>query len=314
MRTYSLAIAWNWEFDADFIAGIERECARHEVTTYRVDPNNLDETLKDLRSGELVFRALYDRASDADTGFLPLVDLLKGSEVFNINPHDLVVEAVDKATMHLKLLEHGLEVPWTIILPPYNSSVTLSISPNDLDHIGKPFVIKPANTTGGGTGVVLHAATIQDVLEARLLHRDDKYLLQEKLNTKDLDGKRAWFRVYCVFGEIIPCWWDDRTHRYSELLEVDEARFGLHVIRDMMRVIEGICKLDFFSSEITLTEAGKFVVVDYVNEVCDMRLQSIYDNGAPDAIVHRIEGLIAEQVDLHLREMGRVRLMSTGSA
>jgi hypothetical protein len=47
--------------------------------------------------------------------------------------------------------------------------------------------------------------------------------------------------------------------------------------------------LEFFSSEIALTNDGLFVAVDYVNEICDMRLQSKHYDGVPDAIVAQIQ-------------------------
>ena len=55
-----------------------------------------------------------------------------------------------------------------------------------------------------------------------------------------------------------------------------------------------VCGLDFFSTEIALTSEGRFVTVDYVNEICDMRLQSGHADGVPDALVTAICGCIAE--------------------
>lgn len=81
-----------------------------------------------------------------------------------------------------------------------------------------------------------------------------------------------------------------------------EDRYGLRPLRSAMELIEQICKLDFFSSEIAQTEDGRFVVVDYVNEICDMRLQSKYGNGAPDAVVNRIQQLIVREV---MRQVGQ---------
>lgn len=300
MRTIGLAIAWNWEFDADFVFGIERECKSRNISTYRIDPHNLDQTINELRLKRLSFRAFFDRASDADTAFLPLVEILRSPKIRVINPHEHVVHAVDKATMHLELITHGIHVPNTIILPPYNKSGRVDVTRSDVERIGIPFVIKPANTTGGGTGVVMNARTLPEVAEARKLHRDDKYLIQETIIPKSLDGKRAWFRAYCVFGEVIICWWDDTTHMYSELNAEDEAKYGLKGLREIMKTIKRACKLDFFSSEIAMTDERKFIVVDYVNEVCDMRLQSRYPNGAPDAVVHHIERLIALEVERHI--------------
>ena len=312
MRIYTLAIAWNWEFDQDFITGIERECAMKGLSTYRIDPQNLQQMLKEIQSGEVAFRAFFDRASDADTGFLPLIRIMESAGVYYINPFHRVVLAVDKATMHLELITHGIHVPYTVILAPYNRTVEFEINAIGFERIGRPFVIKPANTTGGGTGVVLNARTLDDVARTRQDHKDDKYLLQEVIVPKQLDGKRAWFRCYCVFNKIIPCWWDDVTHMYTELLPEEETRFGLEGLRTTMRVIQEICKLDFFSSEIALTEDGRFVVVDYVNEVCDMRLKSKYANGAPDTIVHTIEGLIAKQVALHVHDIENAGMTGTG--
>jgi hypothetical protein len=295
-KTYSLAIAWNWEFDQDFIAGIERECHKRDLSTYRIDPNNLNDTMERLRAGSIAFQAFYDRASDADSLFLPLVQIMLESSIYFINPRSRVLPAIDKATMHLEFITHGLQVPYTIILSPFHERRDITLDGAEMEHLGRPFVIKPANTTGGGTGVVLDAKTAADVLEARQLHKNDKYLLQEFIVPKNLDGKRGWFRVYRAFSEIIPCWWDDQTHRYTELTPEEERRFHLEELRRVMGTIESVCKLDFFSSEIAVTGDEKFIVVDYVNEVCDMRLQSKYENGAPDAVVHRIEALIADEV------------------
>ena len=300
MNIFDLAVAWNWEFDEDFVKGVERECHRRGLSTFQVTTHNLRGVLDQLNHGEIDFRALYDRASDADDAFLPLVEALDSPAVRVINPLRYVVHAIDKATMHLEFITRGLYVPMTIILSPFNRNHRMEIGPEDLKKLGVPFVIKPANTTGGGTGVVLNARTIEDVQTARQVHADDKYLLQEFIRPKNCDGKRAWFRAYSVFGEFIPCWWDDQTHEYSELTAADEQRYNLSGLRDVMKTIYEICKLDFFSSEVAYTNDGKFIVVDYVNEICDMRFKSKYHNGAPDHVVHRIESLIATELERSL--------------
>ncbi len=300
MKTYNLALAWNWDFDSEFIAGIERECSAQHISTYRIGADHLRYLIEELRLGKISLEAFFDRASDSDPSFLPLVKIMEEKATCLINPYHRVVHAVDKATMHLEFITHGLHVPNTIILPPYNEQRTISLREKDLAQLGNPFVIKPANTTGGGTGVILNAATLEDVYSARKEHRNDKYLVQENIKPKFLDGKRGWFRVYFAFDEIIPCWWDDKTHLYTELTPEDEKLHNLAGLRATMAIIQKICELDFFSSEIAITDSETFIVVDYVNEVCDMRLQSVYYNGAPDNIVHKIERLIVEHVKAHL--------------
>jgi len=301
MNKFDLAIAWNWEYDIDFITGIERECALHNITTFRIDDSNLALVLDDLKQGKLKFKAFYDRASDADPEYLPLVTIMTEQAPCLINPHHRVIHAIDKATMHLEFITHGLNVPNTIILPPYSAQKQINLTEQDLNRIGKPFVIKPANTTGGGTGVILNATEAKDIFEARQQHINDKYLIQETIYPTNLDGKRGWFRVYYAFGEIIPCWWDDITHCYTELTSNDETKFNLKELYSIMNTISKICVLDFFSSEISLTDNRKFIVVDYVNEVCDMRLKSKHFNGAIDNVVHRIERLIVKYIVSHIK-------------
>jgi len=296
MKVYDLLVAWNWEFDKDFIAGVEQACRRRGVSVYRVEQHNVEETLNDLRDGSLGFRSLYDRASDADESFLPLVDCRLKAKAFMINRHDFVEHAKDKATMHCEFIARGIATPFTVIISPYNKRKAVELSLSDLEKLGRPFIIKPANTTGGGIGVVLGAETLRDVIEARQHQKNDKYLLQEKIEPASVDRKRAWFRVFYAFGEIIPCWWDDLTHIYHELTAGKEQLFDLTRLRPIMKKIHDTCKLDFFSSEIALTREGKLVVVDYVNEICDMRLQTKYVDGVPDGIVQRITNLIAGSI------------------
>ncbi len=305
MRNYSLGIAWNWEFDRDFIAGIERACRTLGVSTYKIETFNLKEVLHELRHGNLSFQSFYDRASDADETFLPLVKFLEKQSLRFINPPHLLAHASDKASMHLEFISHGLYVPYTIIVSPYNKKKEIEFSLSELERLGRPFIIKPANTTGGGTGVVLGAETLKDVIESRQHHQNDKYLLQEKIRPVLLREKRAWFRAFYAFGTVIPCWWDDLTHIYAELTPPDEEEYKLRELRYIMLTIHEVCTLDFFSSEIALTESGRFVVVDYVNEICDMRLQSQHGDGIPDRIVHDIEALIASDIVRYLQTQDR---------
>ena len=295
MTQYGLAIAWNWEFDADFIAGIEHACARRGISTFRIEPHNLARVMADLTAGRLGFDVFFDRASDADAMFLPLAAELQKTCRRVINPHELVLAAIDKSIMHYVLISHGIYVPNSIILAPYASTEQVDLEVDDLERLGIPFVIKPARTTGGGTGVVMNARTLHDVLHARMENPEDAYLVQETIHPRILEGKRAWFRAYWVLGQVLLCWWDDQTHRYSELHDGDELQHGLGGLRPIIETIQRACRLDFFSSEIAVTKERAFIVVDYVNEVCDMRLQSKYGNGAPDDVVRRIEELIAQE-------------------
>ena len=158
----------------------------------------------------------------------------------------------------------------------------------DLAILGRAFIIKPCNTTGGGLGVVTGAESLKDILDERMINTDDKYLLQEKIYPMTLDGKRAWFRCFWAFGKPIITWWDDQTHLYYEMTQDDLEGFNLKKLPFITRKIAKLTQLDFFSTEIVLTEKRKFVVIDYVNDQCDMRLSSKHRDGVPDQVVKQI--------------------------
>lgn len=295
-RIYNLALAWNWQYDEDFIRLIEEMAHARRLTTYVIQQHNLDETLELLQKRKLEFHFILDRASDEDERFQPLAHLVarrslstdSSPPIHIINTYDLLKRAADKAIMHLEFLARGLEVPYTIIISPYAHKREVELSLTELARLGRPFIIKPANTTGGGIGVVLGAESLKDIIETRQRHKNDKYLLQEKVRPAYLVDNKAWFRVFYAFGSIVACWWDDQTHLYEEITAAAEETFGLGTLRSITQMIQEICRLDFFSTEIVHTLDQKFVVVDYVNEICDMRLQSRFPDGVPDRVVHAI--------------------------
>lgn len=288
-ETFDIGLAWDWEYDGDFIYGLENECISRGMSTFRIEPQNIDAVTRLLRSKKISFKVVLDRASDSDEKFIPFAKVLTRASTIIVNEYAKVDYAKDKANMHLALMGEGIHVPYTIIISPYNKKQEVELSLSELAHLGRPFIIKPANTTGGGMGVVIGAETLKEVIETRQHHKNDTYLLQETVQPVEFDGSIAWFRVFYAFGTIVICWWDHRTHIYRELSKTEERKYKLQKLRPIMTTIQRICRLDFFSSEIALTTEGKFVAVDYVNEICDMRLQSKHHDGVPDNVVAQIQ-------------------------
>jgi hypothetical protein len=302
---FHLVVVWDWEYDREFLAILERAIHERGLRIYSVSHHNVEETLHAVQDGALRFSSCLDRASDTDERFQPLTRLFVKRGVRFINPPAALRHASDKATMHLEFLTRGIEVPYTIIISPYNKRREIELSLSELAHLGRPFIIKPANTTGGGMGVIMGAETLKDVIESRQHHKNDKYLLQEEIYPVVLDGKPAWFRVFNVDGLIWACWWNPLTHVYTPVTGPVMARHRLVPLTHITRTIREVCHLDFFSTEIALSRHGKLVVVDYVNEVCDMRLQSIHPDGVPPALVRGISSRIAWMVDRGAHEPGR---------
>jgi hypothetical protein len=288
MNTFDLGIAYVWEFDQDFVSLIESSLQFSGLTSFLIKENNVKEITEKVRDRKLSFRFYLDRASDVDHKFEEIARILTRRKTVIINPYKKVHHAIDKANMHLEFISAGLNVPYSIIIPPHSESVKIKLTVDDLAILGRPFIIKPCNTTGGGIGVVTGAESLKEVLEERLRHSDDKYIIQEKLYPIMLDGKRAWFRCFWAFGKPITVWWDDQTHIYSELTDKEIEKFDLKKLLQKTRTIAKVTDLDFFSTEIVLTAKNKFIVIDYVNDQCDMRLKSKHTDGVPDKIVHQI--------------------------
>lgn len=290
MPRYDFCLAWNWEYDAAFVRLLDEACARRGLTLLQVTPHNLDLALAALGNGEVHFRVFLDRASDSEPRFRPLADWAKVHASLRINPQEQAHWAWDKATMHLEFLSSGIETPYTLLLAPYAEQPHLP--PLDLSLLGGSFAIKPAST-GGGVGVVLEATSLEQVEAARREFSDEKYLLQLHVAPRILEERPAWFRVLVCDGAVYPCWWDQGTHIYARVTAQEIARFGLRGLREVPRRIARVCGLHLFSTEIALTEDGRFVVVDYVNDPVDLRLQSEAADGVPDAIVENIAGRLA---------------------
>lgn len=278
-----LCLPWYWEFDIDFVQMVERACLEQGLTLWQITPDNLLESINALYQGERTFNTLLDRSQGEDR-FLPINRWAKEYNKKRINPTEVSKWSEDKATMHLELITAGVHTPHTILLAPFLEQPVLPAL--DLTPLGSQFVIKPSNE-GGGEGVILGAFSLEQVLRARMEFPEQKYLLQSTVVPRTIQGRPAWFRVFYAVGKTYPCWWHPLTHVYAEVTPSEENRYELAPLHDLTRRIASICKLDWFTTEIALT-LEDFVVVDYVNDEIDTRIQSKAVDGAPDGIMQSI--------------------------
>jgi len=290
---YDLAVTHDWEYDRDFVRLVDGSARARGLSVLLVPPAEAGRVLGEFRAGAVDFAVLLDRGSGSSPDFTALqaLALERGRDV--IEGLDKLRWASDKATMHLEFLSAGLQTPHTVILPAFAAQPEIHLAPGELAPLGVPFVIKPANTTGGSLGVVAGATGPADIEAARRSFPSDKYLLQEKVVPLVRGGRRFWFRGFYILGEVYLTWWDDRTHIYAELGYDEAAAEGLAPVYAIVRTIARVSRLRFFSTEVAMDAGGRLVVVDYVNEICDMRLRSAHRDGVPDAVVGRIADRIA---------------------
>ncbi|MDR3668476.1 MAG: hypothetical protein P4L35_16660 [Ignavibacteriaceae bacterium] len=306
MEIYDIGLAYVWEYDDDFIELIESAFHKAGLTSFRITAWNINEITDRVRKRKLGFNFYLDRASDANEAFLYLGKILTRRKTKIFNPYKNIRHAIDKASMHLEFITTGLEVPYSIIIPPHNQLMNIYISVDELAKLGRPFIIKPCNNTGGGVGVVTGAESLKEILEERLRNSDDKYILQQKIYPLIIGEKRAWFRSFWAFGRPIPVWWNDLTHIYNELSPQEIKSFRLNRLLLITKKIAVLTGIDFFSTEIVITENKKFIVIDYVNDQCDMRIKSRHIDGVPDNVVQKIIDQMIKSV-LHYKKLNGLR-------
>ncbi|HKI55243.1 MAG TPA: hypothetical protein VJ987_14035 [Anaerolineales bacterium] len=280
---YNLCLPWYWEYDIDFVRFVENASHEQGISFHQVTPDNVLEFITALYKGEVSFDTLLDR-SQGDDRFLPINNWAREYSKRRINPPEISKWSEDKATMHLELINAGINTPYTILLASFLDQPALPQL--DLSPLGQGFVIKPSNG-GGGEGVILGASSLDQILRARMEFPEQKYLLQANIIPRTIQGRPAWFRVYYSNGEVYSCWWNPLTHVFAIVTQSEENKYELTPLHDITQRIASICKLDWFTTEIALTRE-EFVVVDYVNDQIDTRTQSTVVDGVPDEVMRNV--------------------------
>jgi hypothetical protein len=295
MRNYDLCLTWNWEYDADFVKLLNLACQSHGLSFLQITPENVLDMMQSITNEEIVFQVFFDRASDTDPRFIPVVQWACNHVVHHINFHKLACRAWDKVAMH-QVISVSMNTPVTITLPSYNEQPLLPEI--DLSSLGESFTIKPAYG-GGGDGVINEATTLSQVLIARQEFPNQRYLLQGYIIPPHLGSRMAWFRVIYCAGKVYPCWWDNYTHIYTRVTSSEETCYNLGSLRSITSSVANLCGLTLFSTEITITSDGRFVIVDYVNDPIDLRLQSKTFDGVPEDILKDITERLVELILIH---------------
>ncbi len=287
-----LLVAYDWPYDSAFLGLLERQLGARGLSLFGVNPQRLSETCVKLKQGDLAARAFLDRAADTDPAFEPLEAWAAEHIPVILNP------AVDrrrvwlKTNLHWEFIRAGVLTPYTHVVPAWNRQPILDPLP-DLSPLGETFAIKP-DLGGGGWGVKLGARSWEQVEQARREMPDDDLLLQELIEPEWLDGRRAWFRVFYACGEVIACWWDDRTRLFGAPVTVDERqRLGLDGLWGIIQAAAGIARLQLFSTEIARRTDGRWVVVDYVNDPVDLRILGQAREGMPPESAEGIAAAVA---------------------
>jgi len=287
----TINFALSWDKDKCLFTDILQSDLKRKGFSFRwITIDNVQDIIRKLECNELRINVLLDTEATYDEQgdlYARLAYAVKDSGGVVINDPDRTRMSVDKSVMYYELVHAGVTTPYTVVVRNWEPN-SFKLTEEEKQKLGVPFIIKPG--CGWGHRGVLYDAkgTIREIARARDFDRGDNFLLQEKICPVDLNGKRAWFRIFHVFDKIIPCWWDDRTSRYEHVNETEFARYDLSKLVKMTVKIASLSRMSWFSTEIAIDKVDgrkRFVSIDHVNDQCDMEASSESKDGVPDRIV-----------------------------
>lgn len=292
--------------DDYFIHAIQRLCAEARLNFFLIEPAWAELFYEYLKHGKVWPRVLLNMHSEhhqPDDLYHQLVKLAAERNSQVIDPPDRAQAAFDKSRLHPRLVEAGIPVPWTLIVPAERPP-EWSLSEEERAALGTPFVIKPAMGYGR-KGLVMDATSEADLGRSLAAWPDRNYLFQRRIVPAEKDGTPLYFRVFFVFGSVWLTWWNCYTDHYRLVTSEERNELGLDDLEDMIRRIAALTEMTFFSTEIALTGSGERVVIDYVNDQCHLLSQSAHPQlGVPDELVagiaHRIVQAVQDTI-LHPR-------------
>ena len=290
IKEYGFGLNWGGQTKEYFVKSLESFCLKKRLSFLWISQDNEKEVLKQLQKRELKIKFLLDTQAtynDEKDIYARICYTVKDSGSIVINDPDRTKSYIDKSVMHYELLKAGITVPYSLIIRSWEPS-NFKLPDEEKNNLGTPFIVKPA-CGYAQQGVLTDAnGSASEIARARKFDPNDNFLLQEKISPVDLDGKRAWFRIFYLFGKIIPCWWDDRHCLYQHATVEDFRKHSLWNLAKTTLEIARINQMQWFSTEIAIDRKGKtkrFVVIDYVNDQCDMTSQCESEKGIPNAIV-----------------------------
>ncbi len=321
--------------DFDRFAAFDRWLAQaatdQGLTCALIHEDMLSEAIRRLESGRLRigyhldYFALWHVPGDLYARLSVAVQDAGGRPV---NPPARARAFTDKAAAHAELVRQGLGVPPAVVVRPWTPRPVLTETQREalrLDESGARVFLKPAHGYAG-RGVVCVEDTHAEQLEAALARaqnydRNDAFLIQRAvcpplLPCEDGVSRPAYWRVLGCLGEWLFFWWQPQDPQapgrpsYRMVTPAEVRRHRLQPVLAYARALGELTGLDWFSTELCLgdgPEPSRFTVpgpdgqvrpvlaIDYVNDQCDVIVQSQWPGGLPDLVVRRLAGHFAAE-------------------
>jgi hypothetical protein len=286
----------------------------------------VEEAVRRLDAGTLTigyhldYFALWHVADDA---YARLAQAVQDAGGRPVNPPARSRTFTDKAVAHAELARRGLGVPETVLRRPWAPDRPLTAAEAarlGLDEPGAAVFVKPANGFGGRGVVRTEAAQVSEVLTAlREQYPHDTLLVQRavacpRLHCDDGSDRPAYWRVLYCLGDLLPLWWcgqdcEPGRPSYRCVTVAEMKRHRLRPLLDYTLELAELSGLNWFSTELTLSTgpatsrhtvwAGDgierpVVAVDYLNDQCDVDVQSRWPGAPPDNVVRYVAERFAD--------------------
>jgi len=294
-----VCVGWGPWPSEPFLDKLQAECARRGLTCLICRDENVQRVIRSLETGQrhvllhLDAQADYEDASDP-YGRLGYAVRDGGGVV--VNEPDVARAAANKAITHYRMTRARVPVPYTVVVRNWEPT-TFKLTPTERRRLGRPFIMKPARGFGREGVVKVDRGSVREIAKARRFDKGDDFLLQQFIEPIWFGHHMGWFRVYNVLGETVICWWDTQTQHYT-CVTLDEFRaHELSPLLDIVRRITAATGMNYFSTEVAVAGTGtrrRFLAIDYVNDQCDMTLQSLSHCGVPDVLVQHVAERFAD--------------------
>lgn len=281
---------------------LHRAMAARGLSILLVNKHSVEWATQRVRAGRLHPIVFLDLCSRPGDHFFELLKMMAGAGVYTICHPDQIRWTL-KAFAQGELEKAGLPVPPTVVLQKTQHDRELTESERAI--VGERAVIKPSYGVAG-LGVVVNAEPTQAAIAAaRDYDRKDDWLIQKMVRWGGIDAEKphadrrpAYLRAYNVLGYRSLMWWSNERG-YSRLTWDDFSRYNLAGVLKLTDRIAELTNMDFFSSEVAITsddpeDPNRFVLIDYINDQCDIDPSADPKRSPPDAWIAWICDRLAE--------------------
>jgi hypothetical protein len=251
----------------------------------------------ELRAGTIRPHVYLDLCSAVHPEFGTLLKAAADAGVYTVGHPAKLEQWTYKARAQKALEDAGLPVPPTVVIRA--GDPTRELTADERQHVGDRCVIKPSWGVAGKGVVANVQPTAQNIEAARQFNPKDDYLVQRMIKWERFGQRTAYLRGYNVLGYRTLLWWAPETKMYDLVTWDDVREHDLMPAVELIDRVAAVTGMDYFSSEIAITNGvgqPRFVLIDYVNDQCDMNPITAQPDGPPEEWVKWVCERFAEFV------------------